>query len=70
MTYPVIKETVHEHMKAIEAMGCDPAWDFFRDSFGWYRIRSKLTTRQQDLFQEIWQQIYRNKKGVLRKTCR
>lgn len=54
MTYPVIKETVHEHMKAIEAMGCDPVWDFFRDSFGWYRIRRKLTTRQQDLFQEIW----------------
>lgn len=70
ITYPVIRQSIDTHFSAIVAMGGDPTWDFFRDSFSWFRMKKKLTLEQQDDFHEIWVQVYSKKKGVLRKTCR
>lgn len=56
---------IYEQQEAIQIIGCDPTWELFEKSYGWFMIKKELTDmKKQDKFQENWFRIYRKKKGV------
>ena len=63
-------QAIREQQTALAAIGCDPTWALFENTFGWFQIRKRLSPKEHDRYHETWLEVYRKKRNPQRKTCR
>jgi len=59
----MLKHEVKTAQDAIAAIGCDPTWDAFSNTFIWFRLKQQLSLVERDQYHEAWLYLY-GKRGL------
>lgn len=68
-----IKRNVKIAQDALAAIGCDPTWDVFRDTYSWFMMKKSMSFVEQDRYHETWIYLYGKRtdhKKTPQRSCR
>lgn len=58
-----LNQNVKSAQDALAAIGCDPTWDIFMDTYSWFVMKKNMSFMEQDRYHEAWIYLYGKRIG-------